>query len=812
MIAGSCPCVDPKEIFVNLNGLTEGETYYLFIDGCSGTICHFWIEWLTGYCDNEVADAINITCNGEDKDCEYFCQGRNYTFFVDPIENADEYIWQIGDSIIQTVNPVLDFQFVNFGDFYISVFGSNNCSEGIPFSKRILVLGNYSSNLGKVNAIPEQLKAGFKPTGWYGPPLTKYGKDSVLVVNSYGCGQWQFIEVVESLDYFNLMAFYNATNGPAWTKNFGWKEGADTTNCDPCKGWYGVKCNDARVTSIELPENKLYGMIPKELYNLNELKYLKLNENELFGTLPDSIRKLKNLEFLDLSYNSYSTTIPLDISNLHNLKSLYLNGNQFFGSSSFIFKMNSLLNLDLSENYLSGEIPDYINMPNLENLNLSNNSFSGNIPDSIGECTNLKSLELNNNQLAGSIPENLANLKLLWRLNLSNNNLSDTIPDNSFSLPELLVLQINDNKFEGNIFNKIKGLKKLKNLYCGSNYFTGTINSEIQLLTDLRYISASNNIFEGPLPDGLFKPNLDFLDLSRNKFSGIIPSVIGKSVYIQSLDLSFNNFSDTLPNEIGKLQKLRTLLLNDNNLTGAIPIEIGNLKLKILNLKNNNFSDSIPDQICKIKYLKELDLSNNQLTGSIPKSIAKLKYIKNISLESNQLTGTIPREIVDLDSLQTINLSNNNLSGCYPLELKQLCQSSLVKLFNNNKLLPWQGDFFKFCNTGEQIGAPCDDGDDSNGTDDIIDWNCKCSGALKTGELGADNIFFNNPVYDVLKINSEININEIQIFDLKGILLKGYEEINNPHIEIDLSEISDGIYIMKIVNSNKMNIFKLLKI
>lgn len=812
MIAGSCPCVDPKEIFINLNSLTEGETYYLFIDGCNGTFCHFWIEWLTGYCDVEVTGTGFISRNGEDIKYEKFCLGKNYTFNVDSIENADKYTWKIGDEIIETENPKLELKFRKSGYITISVFGSNNCSIGDPYATEVFVFDTIYGDLGKINAIPEQLKAGFLPSGWKGSPIKKYGKDSVLVVNSFGCDQWQFIEVIENLDYSNLMAFYYATNGPGWSNNSGWKEGADSTNCDPCKGWYGVKCQDARVVSIELRQNRLKGVLPQELYNLSELEYLALNGNELFGEVSDSIRKLKKLKFFNLGFNKFSILMSSNIDLSINLKYLYLDNNQIQTVPQEIFKMTSLVDLDISNNFISGELPNSIIMPNLENLNLSNNDFSGKIPHAISDCVKLKSLELNNNHFDGSIPESLTKLKLLWRLNISNNNLSGTIPDNMFTLPELISLYINDNNLEGKILEKIQGLNKLNYLYCHNNKLSGTINIEINNIVGLKYISASNNKFDGQLPANIFNLNLFYLDLSRNNFSGFIPFKKGNSVLLEHLDLSSNMFFGTLSKDIGYFKNLKNLILNNNNLAGAIPLEIGNLNIRILNLKNNNFTDTIPDQICKNKYLKELDLSNNQLTGSIPKSIGKLRFLRNISLNSNHLSGTIPKEIVDLDSLQTINLSNNNLSGCYPEELKQLCDHAILKIFNNNDLLPWKGDFYRFCNSDDQIGASCDDGNDSNGTNDIIDINCNCIGAVKTTDLEVGRIFFNNPVNKVLRINSEIDINYIQIFDINGILLKGYEDINNSFMEIDLSDVAEGIYIMKIGNSKKMNIFKLLKI
>ena len=813
MIAGSCPCIEPKEIFVNLNGLVEGKTYYLFIDGCSGTMCYFWLEWLTGYCNDEVTGIGSISCNGEDIDCEYFCGDKSYTLNVDGIENADKYTWKVGDEIIETENPLLELKFKKSGYITISVFGSNNCSIGDPYSTKVFVFDTIYGNLGKVSAIPEQLETGFLPPGWLGPELTKYGKDSVLVVNSFGCGQWQFIEVVENPDYINLIAFYNATNGHEWNNNSGWKEGADSTNCDPCNGWYGVKCQDARVTTIELRENNLYGKIPKELYNLSELKYLALNDNELYGVLPDSIRKLKNLEYLNLGNNNYSTSVPQDISNLHNLKYLYLNGNQFYLMNSGIFKMMSLVNLDVSNNNLSGEIPDYINMSNLENLNLSNNNFFGKIPVELGDCLNLKSLMLTKNRFTGSIHNEISQLNMLWRLDLSENQLNGTIPENLVNLNNLTVLQINDNNLEGEIFDQIKDLKKLIYLYCDNNNFTGTIDSEIGMMKNLRYISASNNSFKGQLPVELFISGLSYLDLRRNNFTGKVPAEIGNSIYLSHLDLSFNNFYDTLPKEIGKLKDLNNLSLNDNDFSGSIPKEIGKLrKLQYLNLKNNQFEGSIPSEIGGMYSLIDFNASNNELTGSLPPSIGYLSQLTTLVLNHNSLTGSVPKEMISLKKIKKINLKDNNLSGCYPEELKQFCKPTKTIIFNNNKLLPWEGDFYRFCATDDQIGAPCNDGDDSNGTNDKIDVNCNCVGTVASSDALISGISYNNPVTDYLRINSEIDMDAIEIFDINGTLVKGYMDIKSPFYEIDLSDFSGGIYLMKIIISDKQRFFKLIKI
>lgn len=54
-------------------------------------------------------------------------------------------------------------------------------------------------------------------------------------------------------DYDALMALYNSTNGPGWTDNSGWIDGAAGTNCDPCT-WYGITCTSAGVLPIKFIE------------------------------------------------------------------------------------------------------------------------------------------------------------------------------------------------------------------------------------------------------------------------------------------------------------------------------------------------------------------------------------------------------------------------------------------------------------------------------------------------------------------------------------------------------------------------------
>ena len=72
-----------------------------------------------------------------------------------------------------------------------------------------------------------------------------------------------------------LIAFYKATGGDNWTHNDNW------CSDKPVSEWYGINVydistgepfNSRRVKSIHLPINNLVGELPKELFNLSELK------------------------------------------------------------------------------------------------------------------------------------------------------------------------------------------------------------------------------------------------------------------------------------------------------------------------------------------------------------------------------------------------------------------------------------------------------------------------------------------------------------------------------------------------------------
>jgi len=70
--------------------------------------------------------------------------------------------------------------------------------------------------------------------------------------------------------------------------------------------------------------------------------------------------------------------------------------------------------------------------------------------------------------------------------------------------------------------------------------------------------------------------------------------------------------------------------------------------------------------------------------------------------------------------------------------------------------------------------------------------------------------YYPNPVTDILNINYSENIIQVFIFNLSGQMIKSLNT-NSNHIEIDMSDLSSGIYFVQLKTSNKEQFVKIIK-
>ena len=417
-----------------------------------------------------------------------------------------------------------------------------------------------------------------------------------------------------------LVALYEATDGPNWTKNDSWLTDA------PLWEWAGVETDaSGRVQRLDLRDNDLTGKIPPELGDLANLQYLSLSRNGLTGVIPPELGDLANLEWLSLSFNGLTGVIPPELGDLANLDTLSLSRNGLTGVIPP--KLGDLANLQylsLSRNGLTGVIPPELGkLANLERLWLYNNVLTGNIPSELGDLASLERLYLYNNDLTGLIPPELGDLANLRRLSLSGNGLTGVIPPELDKLANLERLWLYNNVLTGVIPPELGDLASLERLYLYNNDLTGLIPPAFSDLPNLsrfywdgnaglcapgtrRFISFAENLDE---QEGPFCHEADAAVLRSvyhstrgsawaSSSSWLQPGPLADwygvetdsvSGRVSGLDLSRNGLSGELLGSLASLDLLRELWLDGNSqLSGRLRSGMTDLPLRILSYDGTN--------------------------------------------------------------------------------------------------------------------------------------------------------------------------------------------------------------------------------
>ncbi|TMW81477.1 hypothetical protein EJD97_009386, partial [Solanum chilense] len=337
---------------------------------------------------------------------------------------------------------------------------------------------------------------------------------------------------------------------------------------------------------LDFSSNSLTGPIPSNVSGLRNLQSLDLSSNNLNGTIPSWIFSLPSLIVLDLSNNTFSGKIqefksktlstvtlkqnnlkgpiPNSLLNQKTLSFLLLSHNNISGHiSSSICNLKTLILLDLGSNNLEGTIPQCVVERNeyLSHLDLSNNRLSGTINTTFSVGNSFRVINLHGNKLTGKVPRSLINCKYLTLLDLGNNLLNDTFPNWLGYLSQLKILSLRSNKLHGpikssgntNLFTRLQILDLSSNGFSGNlaERILGNLQTmkEIDEITGFpEYISDAYDIYYNYLTTistkgqdydsvRIFTSNM-IINLSKNRFEGRIPSIIGDLVGLRTLNLS----------------------------------------------------------------------------------------------------------------------------------------------------------------------------------------------------------------------------------------------------------------------------------
>ncbi|KAH0717816.1 hypothetical protein KY285_013847 [Solanum tuberosum] len=227
---------------------------------------------------------------------------------------------------------------------------------------------------------------------------------------------------------------------------------------------------------------------------MRKLSTLELDDNDLTGIIPTTISSLKNLQRLSLGANRISGPFQIVLCELPNLGMLNLSQNQMWGNiPSCLGDVTSLREIYLDSNNFSASIPSSLwNLKDILKLNLSSNFFNGSLPLEVGSLKAVKLLDLSRNHISGNIPSTLGGLQKLTQLSLAHNRIEGSIPDTFGELINLEAMDISYNKMSGVIPKSLEELKQLRSLNVSFNRLHGEIPSGGPFV-NLTYLSFMSN-------------------------------------------------------------------------------------------------------------------------------------------------------------------------------------------------------------------------------------------------------------------------------------------------------------------------------
>ncbi|MBL0013334.1 MAG: T9SS type A sorting domain-containing protein [Flavobacterium sp.] len=352
-------------------------------------------------------------------------------------------------------------------------------------------------------------------------------------------------------------------------------------------------------------------------------------------------------------------------------------------------------------------------------------------------------------------------------------------------------------------FTNLKTISSL-NSYANSFNFPQLTNLEELILggasgqQTLSNFDVSNNL------------NLKVLELNTG-----FTSTVDLSNNINLRELRISDTSTNLNLILDNLVNLRKLsyygslpTLNISDCIRLIEIGIGfttaqNIGLSSINLTNQpllvnlNISNT---NITTLDLSANLNLENVYVQGNQLQTInfGSLYYVRNLYCENNQITSL---DLNNFQNLEILSCSNNNLTE---LKLKNFKIEQYID-FNGNPNLAY------VCCDPEQEVYIQNQALLYGNYDTVVNSECSSNGVFATEtveDFKNKMVLFPNPASDYLNISSAATIESVVIIDVNGRVIKTiYRDAN----KIDVSNLQNGIYFMKVKTNNSYETMKFIK-
>ncbi|KAL8527130.1 hypothetical protein ACS0TY_005123 [Phlomoides rotata] len=183
--------------------------------------------------------------------------------------------------------------------------------------------------------------------------------------------------------------------------------------------------------------------------------------------------------------------------------------------------------------------------------------------------------------------------------------------------------------------------------------------------------------------------NLTSLNLAFNYFSGEIPISLPQLRNLYALRLDRNQLTGSIPDSLGEFApSFQYLYLSHNRLSGMVPKALSDLNFTSLELQRNGLNDDVSFLFGKNKTIQIADLSRSMLEFDLS-NVEFPASLSTLDLNHNRITRGL---LEGLTVVNFVNVSYNRLCGQIPVggKLQELDYTSAILRRNEDDTWRWR--------------------------------------------------------------------------------------------------------------------------